>query len=36
MRWAKNVSLGREDLRQTLTPAEFVEGGMIGPAIQVV
>ena len=32
VRWAANVSRGREDLRQTLTPAEFVEGGTVGPA----
>ena len=32
VRWAANVSCGQEDLRQTLTPAEFVPGGTIGPA----
>ena len=32
VRWAANVSCGKEDLRQTLTPAEFVRGGTIGPA----
>lgn len=32
VRWAANVSCGREDLRQTLTPAEFVPGGTVGPA----
>jgi len=32
VRWANNVSRGREDLRQTLTKAEFVDGGTIGPA----
>jgi DNA-binding LacI/PurR family transcriptional regulator len=32
VRWAANVSRGKEDLRQTLTPAEFVPGGTIGPA----
>lgn len=32
VRWAANVSLGNPDLRQTLTPAEFVPGGTIGPA----
>lgn len=32
VRWAANVSQGKEDTRQTLTPAEFVEGGTIGPA----
>lgn len=31
-RWAANVSRGREDRRQTLTPAAFVAGGMIGVA----
>ena len=34
VRWAANVSHGRQDLRQTLTPAEFVPGGTIGPAAQ--
>ena len=29
--WAANVSRGKADLRQTLTPATFVEGGTIGP-----
>ena len=32
VRWAAHISLGQEDLRQTLTPAEFVPGGTIGPA----
>jgi len=32
VRWADNVSLGREDTAQTNTRAEFVEGGTIGPA----
>jgi DNA-binding LacI/PurR family transcriptional regulator len=32
VRWATNVSHGKEDLRQTVTKAEFVEGGTIGPA----
>ena len=31
VRWAANVSHGRKDLRQTLTPAVFVRGGTIGP-----
>lgn len=31
LRWAANISRGQEDLRQTLTPAEFVQGGTIGP-----
>ncbi|MFK7851370.1 MAG: substrate-binding domain-containing protein, partial [Akkermansiaceae bacterium] len=30
-RWLANVSRGKEDLRQTFTKAEFVEGGTIGP-----
>ena len=29
--WAANISQGKKDLRQTLTKAEFVEGGTIGP-----
>ena len=32
VRWAANVSRHKEDLRQTLTKAEFVPGGTIGPA----
>ena len=32
VRWADNVSQGKEDRRQSLTKAEFVEGGMVGPA----
>jgi DNA-binding LacI/PurR family transcriptional regulator len=32
VRWAANVSRGKEDLRQTLTAAKFVAGGPIGPA----
>jgi DNA-binding LacI/PurR family transcriptional regulator len=31
-RWAAHVSRGREDRRQTLTPASFVGGGTVGPA----
>lgn len=31
MRWAANVSQGKPDLRQTLTKAEFIAGGTIGP-----
>jgi hypothetical protein len=31
-RWANNVSRGKEDKRQTLTKAEFVEGGTVGRA----
>jgi len=30
LRWAANVSRGKEDRRQTLTTAEFVAGGTIG------
>ena len=30
-RWAKNISQGREDTRQTMIDAEFIEGGTIGP-----
>ena len=32
VRWAGNMSRGKQDKRQTLTPAEFVTGGTIGPA----
>ena len=32
VRWAAAVSRGRQELRQTLTPAEFVPAGSIGPA----
>ncbi len=32
VRWAGNVSAGKQDLRQSSTPAEFVVGGTIGPA----
>lgn len=31
VRWAANVSRGKKDLRQTITPAKFVTGGTIGP-----
>ena len=31
VRWAATVSRGGKDFRQTLTPAEFVPGGTIGP-----
>jgi DNA-binding LacI/PurR family transcriptional regulator len=31
MRWADHVAHGKEDRRQTLTKAEFIEGGTIGP-----
>jgi DNA-binding LacI/PurR family transcriptional regulator len=33
VRWADNIARGKEDTRQTLTKAEFVEGGTIGPAM---
>jgi len=32
VRWTNNVSRGKEDKRQTLTKAEFIEGGTMGPA----
>ncbi|MCU0796299.1 MAG: substrate-binding domain-containing protein [Akkermansiaceae bacterium] len=32
LRWAANVGLGVEDVRQTLTTATFVDGGTMGPA----
>ena len=32
LRWANNLASGKKDVRQTLTKAEFVEGGTIGPA----
>lgn len=31
LNWARNVSRGKTDLRQTLTKATFIEGGSIGP-----
>ncbi len=31
VRWAGNVNHGRKDLEQTMTPAEFIPGGTIGP-----
>ena len=30
--WARNVSRGRKDVRQTLREAKFIEGGTTGPA----
>ena len=30
--WTTNVAHGKDDRRQTLTKAEFIEGGTIGPA----
>ena len=35
VRWAENVSQGKEDQRQTFTAAEFVPGGTIGPVKHV-
>jgi DNA-binding LacI/PurR family transcriptional regulator len=32
VRWANNIAHGRDDRRQILTKAEFIEGGTIGPA----
>ena len=32
VRWVNNVSQGKEDTRQTVIKAEFIEGGTIGPA----
>jgi len=32
VRWVANVSRDHRDVRQTLFPAEFVQGGTIGPA----
>ena len=32
VQWAATVSRGRKDVKQTLTEAEFVPGGTIGPA----
>lgn len=31
VRWGNNISHGKEDTRQTMIDAEFVEGGTIGP-----
>jgi hypothetical protein len=31
LRWANNLASGKPDFRQTLTKAEFLEGGTIGP-----
>ena len=30
-RWVDNMAKGKDDLRQTLTKIEFVEGGTMGP-----
>ena len=32
VRWADNVSRGREDVRQSNSKAEFIDGGTVGPA----
>lgn len=32
IQWVQNVSKGREDIRQTMTKAEIVDGDSIGPA----
>ena len=32
VRWAANASRGKEDIRQTTVPAEFVMGGTVGKA----
>jgi DNA-binding LacI/PurR family transcriptional regulator len=32
VRWVNDVSQGKEDTRQTMIKAEFIEGGTIGPA----
>jgi DNA-binding LacI/PurR family transcriptional regulator len=32
LRWADSVALGKDDRRQLLTKAEFMQGGTIGPA----
>ncbi len=34
VQWANNVSRGRKDVKQSLTPAEFIPGGTIGPCAQ--
>ena len=34
VRWANNISHGKEDTRQTRIDAEFIEGGTVGPAPQ--
>ena len=31
VRWANNVDCGKDDRRQTLTTAEFIDGGTVGP-----
>ncbi len=32
LRWANNLAHGKRDVSQTLTKAEFIEGGTVGPA----
>jgi DNA-binding LacI/PurR family transcriptional regulator len=32
VRWANNISHGKEDIRQTRIDTEFIEGGTVGPA----
>ncbi len=32
LQWTANLARGKADVRQTLTKAEFIEGGTIGPA----
>jgi len=34
LNWTRNISRGKEDLRQMLTKATFIKGGSIGPASQ--
>lgn len=31
LRWARNMACGKDDRRQTLTKARFVDGGTVGP-----
>ena len=30
-RWVYNIRHGKEDTRQTMIDAEFIEGGTVGP-----
>jgi len=30
VQWVNNISRGKEDLRQTLTKAEFIDGDTVG------
>jgi len=32
IRWARNLGMGKADIRQRVTPVEFIEGGTIGKA----